>query len=149
MFQLSGFYYILSIPGTVRRLPSESSTASSLQVDRSAVASTWGVIKGPQQLPILFSGVPYYNYSIIGPPNPILIIKAPIVGLRIPDSRVGASFLKCSSPLSPQKTHSESLHCVAPLKRNHQLHCMTSIFGRGFWGLGLWIRCFEGVWALS
>ena len=25
-------------------------------------------------------GVPYYSYSIIYPPNPILIIQAPIVG---------------------------------------------------------------------
>ena len=120
----------------MRRLPSESSTASSLQVDRSAVASTWGVIKGPQQLPILFSGVPYYNYSIIGPPNPILIIKAPIVGLRIPDSRVGASFLKCSSPLSPQKTPlREFALCGTSQKKPsaslHDIHLRSWVLGFG------------------
>ena len=35
-----------------------------------------GLIK---QLPILFWGVPYYNYSINGPRNSILIMRAPYV----------------------------------------------------------------------
>ena len=33
---------------------------------------------GPECL-VLLGGVPYYNYSTMGPPNPILIMKAPKV----------------------------------------------------------------------
>ena len=40
---------------------------------------------GSKQVPaIFFLGPPYYNYGRMGPPNPILIIKAPTLEIPSP-----------------------------------------------------------------
>ena len=43
------------------------------------LGGSWVVTIGASIITYIILGVPYYKYSIMGPQNPILIIKAPIL----------------------------------------------------------------------
>ena len=49
------------------------------RVDLGLLGGAWVVTIGASIITYIILGVPHYNYSIMGPQNPILIIKAPIL----------------------------------------------------------------------
>ena len=114
-----------ALPAMVRPSPLESiflkrSLARSL---RAASAGDSCNIGGLNNYPYYF-GVPYHNYSIMGPKTLILIIKAPILhglGLSAPEPKPLTRSPKPSKTLSPRKPENPQQRCSSLPERNSQI----------------------------